>query len=497
MKMLIGGQKVDSRDKKNIDVINPATGVFLDTIPMATKEDINEAVIRSKNGQKEWSFIPLLEREKIISRFLELFEDHKEALMPLAARESGKHVGVAIFEVKQIPTLFRGYFESAKRLDGRLLVPGTELGHDGKTAQDMIMVVHEPLGTVAAIIPFNAPLLLFAYKVAPALAAGNAVIVKPPTDNPLAVIRMSELMLEAGVPGDALQVVSGSGSKVGKWILENPGVDGVSMTGSTNVGLEIAMTMAKRLAPCSLELGGNDPFIVFDDTDLEYAAKQACGARTANAGQVCIAPKRFIIQNSIKGKFTKRLIELLQDVEMGFDDNIEEIMRHHLDKVDCISAKEKMGCLINEKAAIEVEAYIKHTIEQGASLLYGGHRNGAFFEPTVLGSVTKDMDIAKDMEVFAPVFPIIGFDTVDEAIAIANGSSYGLSGCVMTKDWKKGMYVANRVESGNVIVNGSSMYRNQMQPFGGYKMSGVGREGFITIEEMTQIKNIVLKGFYE
>ncbi len=496
MKMLIGGKKVDSGDKKTIDVINPATGKFLDTIPMATEKDIDNAVKYSKIGQKEWAAIPIMEREKIFDRFLRILQDNKRELIALCARESGKSAFVSNFEIEQMPPLFRGYIEQSKRLDGRILVPGTELGHDGKTQNDMIMVVHEPLGTVAAIVPFNAPMLLLAYKVAPILAAGNACIVKPPTDNPLAAIRVCEMLHEAGVPGNTLQVVTGSGSKVGNWLVSHPGINGVSMTGSTEVGLEIAQTMAKRLAHCGLELGGNDAYIVLDDANVEEAATIATQTRMTNAGQVCIAPKRFLVANSIKKAFTDKVLELVKNVEVGYDDDVEEQIDQFLGIVDCADVNVKMCCIINEKAAINIGNQVNHTISQGAKLLYGGKRDKTFYYPTVL-EATKDMDIAKDLEVFGPVMPIIGFDTTEEAIEIANASKYGLSGCVMTNDWQMGMYVAQKCETGGMIVNGTTMYRNVMQPFGGYKMSGMGREGLITLEELTQTKDIVLKGFYK
>ena len=496
MKMLIGGKKVDSSDKNTIDVINPATGAFIDTIPMATKEDVDEAVRNAKVGQKEWLAIPLVERGKIIDKFLGLLEENKREIISVCTRECGKHVGTTIFEFNQTPTLFTGYMESAKRLDGKLLVPGTELGHDGKTAHDMILTMHEPLGTVAAIVPFNAPMLLYSFKVAPALAAGNAVIVKPPTDNPLTDIMITQLLIDAGVPGNTIQIVTGSGSKVGSWLVGNPDVDAVSMTGSTGVGIGIAETMAKRLAPCTLELGGNDPFIVLEDVDIDEAARIACGSRKGNSGQVCIASKRFIVQNSIKEEFTKKLIENVKQIECGFDDNFEETMEKYFSNFDRTNTKnEKIGSLISEKAAIEVEEQVQHTIDQGAKLECGGVRDGAFYQPAVLTGVTKDMDVAKDMEIFGPVYPVIGFDTVEEAIEIANSSIFGLSGSVMTDDWKRGMYIAQKVQSGGMVVNGSSVYRNQMQPFGGYKMSGMGNEGFTTLEELTKTKNIVLKGF--
>ena len=189
-------------------------------------------------------------------------------------------------------------------------------------------------------------------------------------------------------------------------------------------------------------------------------------------------------------------MKLVREIEVGYDDNVEEMMEKCLGNTDRTNTKgEFIGSLISERAAKEVEAQVAHTISQGAKLLCGGQRTGAFYMPTVLAGVTKDMDVAKDLEIFGPVWPVIGFDTVEEAIEIANGSRYGLSGCVMTDDWKLGMRVAREVQTGGMVVNGSSVYRNQMQPFGGQKMSGMGNEGLTTLEEMTKIKNIVLKGF--
>lgn len=495
MKMLIGGKKVDASDGKTFDVINPATGEFIDTVPMATKEDIDQAVQNARIGQKEWAAIPIVQREKIFNRFNELLEAHRRELIVLSAKEMGKSAFVANFEIEGVIPMFRSYLEESKRLEDRILVPGTELGHDGKTQTDMITVVHEAIGVIAAIVPFNAPMLLTAYKAAPILCAGNAAIIKPPSDNPLAAIRMCELLIEAGVPGNALQVVTGSGSVVGDGLINHPGIDGVTMTGSTEVGLGIAEKMAKRLAYFGLELGGNDAFIVLDDANLEEAAMQAAQTRITNAGQVCIAPKRFLVHNSLKKAFTEKVLEIVNASETGYDPNVEEQIDQFLGVVDCADVKVLVPPIINEKSAMEVENQVKHTLDQGAKLLAGGKRNGCFFEPTVL-ECTKDMDVAKDMEIFGPVIPIIGFDALEEAIEIANGSKYGLSGCVFTNDWKKGHYVARSCQTGTMVVNGTTMYRNMMQPFGGYKFSGYGREGLITLEEMTQTKNIVLKGFY-
>lgn len=495
MKMLIGGKQVDASDGKTIDVINPATGEFIDTVPMATEQDIQLAVENSKKGLKEWAGIPIVERSKIFDRFGQLVEKYRRELIVLSAKEMGKSAFVANFEIEGVLPMFRSYVEQSKRLNGTILVPGTELGHDGKTQSDMITIVHEPVGTIVGIVPFNAPMLLTAYKAAPILCAGNAAIIKPPSDNPLAAIRMCELLLEAGVPGNALQVITGSGSVVGKYLVGNPLVNGVAMTGSTEVGLGIAEQVADRLGYLGLELGGNDAFIVLDDADVEAAATEAANTRITNAGQVCIAPKRFIVHNSVKDAFTRKVLEIAEASKVGFDPNIEDQIDQFLGVVDCSDVEVLVPPLINEKAAKEVEEQVNKTIAQGAKLLCGGKRDGCFYEPTVL-DCTKDMDVAKDMEIFGPVIPIIGFDELDEAIEITNSSKYGLSGCVYTMDWQKGHYVARKCQTGEMVVNGTTMYRNMMQPFGGYKYSGYGREGLVTLEEMTQTKNIVLKGFY-
>lgn len=497
MKMLINGKKVDSSDEQSIQVTNPATNEVLDSIPMATREDMDRAMTCSKEGFKKWKAIPLKDKEKIFNRFYELLDIHKKEIVGIHVLESGFTVRTCLFQYQGIPDLFKGYLESAKRFNGSLLVPGTEAGHDGKTEGDLQMVVHEPLGTILTIIPFNAPLMLFAYKVASALCAGNAVIVKPPTTNPLALIRITELLLEAGVPGDTLQLVTGRGDEIGEYMINDPRINGVTLTGSTEVGVQIAESVAKRLAPCALELGGNDPYIICEDADLELAFPEGINWRLNAAGQVCIAPKRFIVHNSLVEKFTEFAVKKASSIEMGYGVDMRTEVEKFLnsDFNDLKPGSMKMNSLISEKASKEVERKVNLTIEQGAKLLCGGHRNGAFYEPTVLGNVTKDMDIAKDMEIFGPVIPIIGFDTIEEAIEIANASKYGLSGCVYTKDWKVGMKMAREIESGGVVVNGVGVYRNMMQPFGGYKMSGVGREGFYTLEELTQKKVIVLKNF--
>jgi|AGTN01.2.fsa_nt_gi NAD-dependent aldehyde dehydrogenases len=499
MKMLIGEQWVDSGDGAAIKVTDPATNEFIDTIPMATKEDIETALANSKKGLNEWKRIPLAEREEIYNRFFAMLQEHKRDIIETLMRESGSSIRNALFQFQGVTDIFKGYLETAKRYSGHILVPGTEGGHNGNTSKDLQMVIYEPVGTVLAIVPFNAPLMLFSYKVAPALSAGNAVIVKPPTSNPLALMKVVSLLREAGVPGNALQVITGSGSTVGNYLVSDPRINAITLTGSTEVGISIAESAAKRLTPCGLELGGNDPFIVLEDVEsVRAAAELAAFWRMNSAGQVCIAPKRFIVQNSVKKEFTETVLSAVDNIEMGYDRDISAEVSKYIDAdfADFKPGKMTMNCLISEKAAITIEEQVNKTISQGAKLLRGGKRKGAFYTPTVLTDVTPDMDIARDMEIFGPVLPIIGFDTLEEAIRIANGSCFGLSGCVMTRDWKKGMRVAQEVETGQIVVNGVGTYRNMMQPFGGYKMSGLGsHEGFVTLGEMVQEKVVIFKEF--
>lgn len=499
MKMLIGGRQTEASDGRTLDVINPANNEFVDTIPMASDADIEEALSASVQGCAEWSRVPLREKEAVFGRFCGLLEENKREILSTLIRESGCSIRNALMQFQGLPALFKGYLETAKRMDGRVLVPGTESGHDGHTERDLQLVTHEPVGTVVAIVPFNAPLMLFGYKVAPALAAGNAVIAKPPTTNPLAMTMVAKLLWDAGVPRNALQVVSGSGSVVGNRLVADPRVAAVTLTGSTGVGLNIAGILAKRLAPCALELGGNDPFLVLEDADLSRAVREAAFWRFNSAGQVCISPKRFLVHNRVKDRFTQGVLDFARTITMGTAVDVDRELDRYLgaDFSSFHGSGMVMNCLISEKAAKTVEAQVAKTVEQGARVLTGGHRHGAFYEPTILTEVTKDMDIMKDMEIFGPVLPICGFDGDDEALAIANASSYGLSGCVFTRDWRKGMNLARRIESGGVVVNGTGTYRNMMQPFGGYKLSGAGREGFLTLGEMVREKVIILKDFYD
>lgn len=342
----------------------------------------------------------------------------------------------------------------------------------------MIYTRREPLGLFASIVPFNFPLEQFSQKTAAALVSGNAIIAKPASDTPMGAIKLVELMLEAGVPSSVAQVVTGRGSMVGSYLTNSPLIDAVSLTGSTEVGLQIAKAAANGLKRVNLELGGNDAFVVFDDADLELAVSEAISGRMFNNGQTCCCSKRFIIQKGIKEKFVARLIEKLRKVKIG-------------------APKEpgtQLGPLVSVHAAQEVERQVQCCLDQGAKAVYDFVREKeTYVHPCVLDHVTPEMDVAKNMEIFGPVFPIITFETEDEAVAIANGSQYGLMGAVLSSDIGKAIRVANRLESGGVVVNGTGCKRPDSIPFGGYKMSGIGREGFShTLTQVTQEKTIML-----
>ena len=476
MKMIIGGEKVDSSDGKIIEVYNPATQEYIDSVPCATGEDVEKCLDFAQKGKKAWKSTPLHERSRILLKYADLLEKNIKELSELQCREMGKAINECEFEVSDAPRIVKSFVERAKHLYGETLPADSQPW----TEKDIVFTRREPLGVVACIVPFNYPVGLFIYKIAPALIMGNAIIVKPPSDDPLTITRMVELMIESGVPGNVAQVITGKGSIVGNMLIPSKKIDAVSLTGSTEVGIEVFKASAQYLHRVLLELGGNDALIVFDDGDLDLAINETVFGRAQNSGQTCCACKRFIIQNSVKDEFVKRLVERLKKLVIG----------NPLDHAT------EMGCMINEKAALQIEKQVKLTIEQGAKCILGGkHYNKTFFQPTVLVDVTFDMDIAKDMEVFGPVFPVIGFDTEEEAIEIANNTRYGLCGGVISNDVNKAIKTASLMECGTAVVNGSGFYRLSDHAFGGFKMSGLGREGAsVTLEEMSQIKTYALKG---
>lgn len=474
MNMIINGQAVAAENGATIDVINPATGKLMDTVPAATEGDVRRAVESAKAAQKIWAKVPVYEKAEIMMRFLDLVEENKERLAQTLSQETGKTITEARGEIGNIPIAFKGFVEKAKHLYGDVIPHGLEQGQEGH----VLMTVREPIGVVACVIPFNFPCDLFDQKVAPTLMAGNAAIVKPSTDNPLTLCILTELLVKAGVTNGAIQIVTGRGSQVGNWLCTNPDVHLITLTGSTEVGIETYKNAAGHLAHIALELGGNDAFIVCEDGDVDLAVEELIWGRMYNTGQVCCASKRFVVHNSLKDEFTEKAVARIKQIKTG----------------DPADPETEIGCLISEKAAIEVENQVNLTVKQGGRIVLGGERSGAFYTPTVIADVPKTADAAKDMEIFGPVVPVIGFDAVEEAVEIANASVFGLCGCVFSRDMKTAYKVANALECGGAVINGASFFRSFEMPFGGYKYSGIGTEGVMsTYDEVTRLKTIVLK----
>lgn len=474
MKMLLGGTFVDSSDGATIDVVNPATGKVVDTVPAGTLEDLDRAISLAVEGQKEWNAVPLHERLRILEKYACLMEESVEEISRVMCEEGGKPLEQCRTEVYANAAIFRIYCAAAYTFYGKTLPYNGEPQSQG----DVVMTIHEPLGVFANIVPFNYPCELAAHKLAPMLVTGNSVVLLPSSKTPRSAIMIVERLYQAGVPANAVCCVTGKGSLIGAAAAGDPRVAAVSFTGSTGVGISLAETCAKALRPVSLELGGNDPLIIFDDADYEKALDETVAGRIGNAGQTCCASKRFLLQKGIFDQFAKDLAARLAEVKVG----------------DPADPSVEMGPCVREADAREVERQIRLTMEQGGELLLGGKREGAFVEPTVI-KVTKDADIARDMECFGPVWPLIPFDTMDEAIEIANNTMFGLSSGVITSNMQVAMKVANRIEAGSCIIGGSGNYRLAHQPFGGYKYSGIGREGAVsTLEEMTQQKTIAFKG---
>ena len=474
MKSLIGNKWCDSSDGKVIEVYNPATNELIDTVPSLTKEDVERAIDYADAHQKDWEAKSVIERCEVLSRFAELVEENKDELAMLLSKETGKPIKEAYNEIANIQIGVPGYVEKVKHEYGNIVYRGTEKGQEN-TIQ---YTIQQPLGVVVAIIPFNFPSDIFINKVPPALLMGNAVILKPASVNPLTLTKYVELLVEAGVPAGVISVVHGSGSVVGKTLTSSKKVDMVSLTGSTAAGIDAAKNCADHCAHSSLELGGNDAFILCADGDMDLAIEETVWGRLYNTGQVCCASKRFLVENSVKDEFIKKMTDKINSLKQGNPQDMST----------------DIGCLVSEEAAIEVERQVNETIAAGATLVCGGKRNGAFYEPTILDNVTPDMEVAKDMEIFGPVIPVIGFDDLEEAIEIANKSIYGLSGSIITKDISKAIKVSEKMECGGFVINGASFFRSFEQPFGGWKYSGIGNEGIMTtLKEMSRTKTVILK----
>lgn len=474
MKMIINGVDQDSVSNEVCQNINPYDGSVFGVFPDGRADDFEIAASIAKAVQPEWEAVPLYKRISIIYKFVSLIRDHMNEIAEIMVHEGGKAIYEAQAEVDCAANVFTGFAEAARNLYGNTM----PLNADPRTEDDLLMTIREAIGVFVAILPYNFPVELFAHKVAPALVTGNAVIVKPASYTPESAYLLVRLLHEAGVPKGVVQLVTGSGLRIGEWLTQTKNVDAISFTGSTAVGMSLMRDSAAMMRRVFLELGGNDPFVVFADCDLVLAVDEAVGGRTWNAGQTCCANKRFIVENTIKDQFTTLLVNKLKTLKVGNPSEKDTIV----------------GPLISVKEAVNAEAQIAKTVAAGAKIVYGGQRDGAFITPCVIDRVMADMEVACDMEIFAPVFPIIGFNSFDEAVSIANQTSYGLASGVMSGNIKRAMKFAKAIKAGTCVINGNGNYRSMQQPFGGYKYTGVGREGTAdTLAEFTQQKTIVLK----
>jgi acyl-CoA reductase-like NAD-dependent aldehyde dehydrogenase len=474
MKMLIDGKQCDAADGRVYEVRNPANGGVIDTVPQAGPEDVHRAIEAAMRGKNVMAALPAYRRSEILRKAGELVNERAESLTNLLTSENGKPVRQCRFEIGVTARLFMDFAEEAKRIRGHYLpmdnVPGLE--------EMVAYTVRHPIGVVVGIIPFNYPAELFAHKIPGALAAGSSVIVKLPEQCPLAVLRLGEILLEAGLPPGGMQMLTGYPQHMGDELLTHPEIRMVSFTGSAATARLIACKAATTLKRLAFELGGTDAMIVLEDADLDAAADAVVHGRLTNgAGQICCAAKRILVQESVYDTFISRLLDRVGKIRMG----------------DPTSEETDLGPLISPEAARRADAQVQKSVEMGAKCLTGGSVVGtSFYKPTVMVDVTPDMPVMSE-EVFGPVAPIYTFHDADSAVAIANDSPYGLQSSVFSENLHNALSVAHRLEVGGVVINGSGAFRPGNVPFGGYKQSGMGRESIVeTVLDMTEETTIVI-----
>ena len=467
MDMLIDGEYVNDMDRE--DVINPYTGEVIDTVPISHLNNVDKAIEAANNAKK---FLQEMSAFKVSNKLFNVcdkLKENRDDFAELLTKEVGKPINESYVELDRSVETLKLAAEEAKRIYGESVPLDAGLNGKGFFAFTQKL----PLGVVAAITPFNYPLNLTIHKIAPAIAAKNTVIIKPPTNAPLTVMKFSELVNEE-FPDGVINVITGYGSEVGDALVASDKIDKISFTGSVLTGLLIAQRAGMKKV--TLELGGNDPLVVLEDANVDAAVKGVINGAYLNAGQVCMGVKRIIVQEGIYNKFKTRLVEETSKIKIG----------NPMDK------STQLGTLISEKAAMQVEETVNNAVNAGAEILTGGKRNGAFYEATVIDKVTPDMDLVVN-ETFGPVAPLIKVKTVDEAIQIANATEYGLQAGVFTENYRNAMRCANEIEAGTVFINKQSTFRTDNMPFGGFKNSGCGKEGIkYAVEEMTKTKLIGL-----
>lgn len=469
-KNLFNGEWIKSRSESIIDVHSPVNGDVIGKVQAMTKDEIDKTIENSKRAQKDWSEKPINERAAVLHECANLLEENISVLSDFLQKEIAKNKSSAISEVKRTASFIRFTADEAKHMEGETITGDNFPGFK----KNKVSFVHRiPLGTVLAISPFNYPINLSVSKIAPALAAGNSVILKPPSQGSISALYVAEIFNKAGIPKGVLNTVTGKGSEIGDYIVTHPGIDFINFTGSTEVGKHIAVIAG--MVPMLMELGGKDAAIVLEDSDLRDAAKDIVAGAYIYSGQRCTAIKRVLAINNISDKLAELMLEEIKKLKVGMPED------------DC-----EVTPLINSSSADFVQELIDDALRKGAKLLTGNKREKNLMYPTLLDNVTTDMRIAWE-EPFGPVLPILRVQSVDEAIEIANKSQYGLQSSVFTKNIDYAFHVSSKLEVGTVQINDKTERGPDHFPFLGVKASGMGTQGIrYSIESMTRKKVIVL-----
>lgn len=461
------------------EVKNPSNEEIIERVSLANLEDVKNAIESAYKAFEEWSSTPIYKRIEFLYKVAEYIRNNREEFARILSLEAGKPIRDARIEALRTEKVFIYSAEAARYLltgeAPRLDAFEYPLGNENR----MAIIKRDPVGVVVAITPFNFPLNSFAHKVAPALAVGNTVVVKPSITTPLSALNMVKIMIKLGLPPGVVNVVTGLSNEIGDELILNEKVSLITLTGSTDTGLKIASKAASRSKRMIMELGGSDPMIILEDADLEKASTIATRARFEYAGQNCNAGKRFIIHERVYEDFLKKFKEKTAKIRIG----------------DPLDENTDMGPLISEDSLKKMYSFLEDAIAKKAELIFGGERvgeKGYFFKPTIIKDVDPESKVMIE-EVFGPIAPLAKVKSEEEAIEIANSSKYGLQAAIFSKDYKKALKLANKIKSGAVIINDSTRLRWDALPFGGLKYTGFGREGVkYTMQEMTELKLIAL-----
>jgi acyl-CoA reductase-like NAD-dependent aldehyde dehydrogenase len=468
MRMYVAGEWVEK--KETIAVENPYDRSVVDTVPRADRADVERALQSAVRGARAMARLSGYDRYQILRKAADLMVARQEDLGRTISLEEGKILAEGRLEASRAVETILGSAEEAKRIHGETVPVDGAPGGAGRVA----FTLRVPCGVVVAISPFNFPLNLVCHKVGPALAGGNAVIVKPATDTPLSALKLTEILLEAGVPPEGIQCLTGPGGEIGDLLSADPRVRKITFTGSRDVGERICRTAG--IKKVTMELGSNSPVIVMPDADLDKVAAAVAATGYANAGQVCISTQRVLASGRVYADFLSALTPKVAAITTG----------------NQLDAAVKMGPMVREKDAIRVDEWVREAVGAGARLVAGGTRQGAVYAPTILADVKPEMRVSCD-ELFGPAVAVTPFDDIDQAIALANDTNYGLSAAIFTESLEHAMKFAREVQSGNLHVNWGPQWRADLMPYGGLKESGFGKEGpRYAVEEMTELKLVVM-----